>query len=245
MILEIDTLKQSIEHLGNKWFTNSPNIIGIRTTLQVPDVFNDFLCCVFKQPKIPSSYSTLNKQKWLNKWGFKGKDGKLLAEDGKTGTNTNFASAEYNSSIGKERLKIYVITTDPGLYYQNVKFLSSKGCAVMKPGQYLNCYQLGKHIKADHKALIQTGGKIIVYRDNDRDGIAENLGVEETGFFGCNIHGAKKLTKTDKIGAYSAGCQVFEDWYHKEEFIAICEQFKDSTENKFTYTLIEEKDLIK
>lgn len=244
MRLNLEVLKSIIATKQYKWFSDRPNIIGIRTTLQVPDVFNDFLCLSFKQPEMPANYSTLNKQKWLNKWGFKGKDGKSLAEDGKAGTNTNFALAEYNNTVGNERLKIYVITTDPGLYYQNVKFLNPKGCAVIKPGQYVNCYQLGKHIRADHKALVQTGGKITVYRDNDRDGIAENLGVEETGFFGCNIHGAKKFTKTDKIGAYSAGCQVFEDWNHKEEFIGICEQFKNATGNRFTYTLVDEKDLI-
>ena len=167
-----------------------------------------------------------------------------MAEDGKAGRNTNYALEQYGRDVNKERLIVYAITTDPGLYYQKVKLLSSKGCAVVKPGQYLNCYQLGFHKKNDHKALVQTGGKITVYRDNDRDGIAENLGVEESGFFGCNIHGAKKLTKTDKIGAYSAGCQVFEDWFQKEQFIGICEQFKTTNGNKFTYTLLEEKDLI-
>lgn len=244
MKLTIDILHHTINKLKHKWNTNSPNIIGIRTTLQVPDIFNDLLCLVFLQPEMPSNYSSINKQKWLNKWGYKGKDGKALVEDGKIGRNTDFAFDQYSKDKNKERLKIYVITTDPGIYYQTVKLLNTKGCAVMKPGQYINCYQLGKHKKTDHKALIQTGGKITVYRDNDKDGIAENLGVEETGFFGCNIHGAKKFTKTDKIGAYSAGCQVFEDWNHKEEFIGICEQFKNATGNRFTYTLIEEKDLI-
>lgn len=167
---------------GYKWSATVPNIIGIRTTLQVPDVFNDFLCLIFKQPAMASNYNVLQKQKWLNKWSYKGKDGKKLAEDGKSGSNTKFALAEYNDTVGKERLKIYVITADPGLYYQNIKLLNPKGCAVLKPGQYINCYQLGKHKKADHKALVQTGGKITVYRDNDRDGIAENLGVEALGF---------------------------------------------------------------
>lgn len=244
MNLTIEKLKNAIQKLNYKWFNDAPNIIGIRSTLQVPDIFNDYICLVFVQPTIPGNYSTLQKQKWLNKWGYIGSNGKPLAEDGKAGTNTNYALEQYGRDVKKERLIVYVITTDPGLYYQKVKLLSSKGCAVLKPGQYLNCYQLGFHKKNDHKALVQTGGKITVYRDNDRDGIAENLGVEESGFFGCNIHGAKKLTKTDKIGAYSAGCQVFEDWFQKEQFIGICEQFKPNTGNKFTYTLLEEKDLV-
>jgi hypothetical protein len=244
MELKIDGLKSAIRKLNYKWFNTGPNIIGLRTTLQVPDVFNDILCLVFTQPSMPAGLPVIKQQQWLNTWAYKGKDGKLLAEDGDAGSNTKFALDEYSRTVGTERLKAYVITTEPGLYYQTTKLLSEKGCAVLKPGQYENCYQIGIHKDADHKALIQTGGKIAVYRDNDKDGLAENLGVEETGFFGCNIHGAKRMTKTDKIGAFSAGCQVFQDWHQKEEFIGICEQFKNVTGNKFTYTLIGEKDLI-
>jgi hypothetical protein len=243
MTLTVDTLKNTLRNLNYRWYDDRPNIVGIRTTLQVPDVFNDFLCLVFRQPEMPADLSPAAKQKWLNQWAYKGKDGGALKEDGKIGPNTNFALKEYTDTVGRDRLKIYVITTDPGTYYQTVRLLNSKGCAVVKPGQYSNCYQLGNHIKSDHKALVQTGGKITVYRDNDRDGIAEDLGVEESGFFGCNIHGAKKLTKTDKIGAWSAGCQVFEEWKNKEEFITICEQFKNVTGNKYSYTLITEKNL--
>jgi len=243
MELTINTLKNSINKLGYKWYSDRPNIIGIRTTLQVPDVFNDFLCVVYTQPAMPAFNSVIEKQQWLNKWGYKGRDGKPLKEDNVAGANTNFALSKCNECAGREKQNIYVITTDPGVYYQNIRLLSSKGCAVIKPGQYINCYQLGTHKKPDHKALIQTGGQITVYRDNDRDGIAESLGVEETGFFGCNIHEAKRLAKTEKIGAYSAGCQVFEDWFKKEEFMGLCENFKTITGNKFTYTLIKEEDL--
>lgn len=243
MQITLANLKGAAQRLGYKWFPDSINIIGIRTNLQVPDVFNDFLCCAFKQPAMPAFTTLLDKQKWLNKWAYKGKDGKSLAEDNKAGSNTNFALEQYSKDLSNERLLIYTITTEPGVYYQTIKLLDPKGCAVMKPGQYIGSYCLGIHKSEDHKALIQIGGKIKIYRDNDKDGIAENLGVEEEGFFGCNIHGAKKLTKTDKIGAYSAGCQVFQDWFSKEEFIGICEQMKGTNGGKFTYTLIGESDL--
>lgn len=244
MKINLSSLKKTFSKLNYQWFQDRPTIIGIRSNLQVPDIFNDYLCLAFPQPEMPNGYSTLNKQKWLNKWAFKGLENKPLQEDGRMGKNTEKALQEYELYKLKGRLKIYVITTDPGVYYQNIRLLSSKGCAVMKPGQYTNAYQLGNHIRPGHKALIQTGAKITVFRDNDKDGIAENLGIEETGFFGCNIHGAQKLGKTNKIGAYSAGCQVFEDWSEKEEFIRICEQFKAITNNKFTYTLIQESDLL-
>jgi hypothetical protein len=244
MEITTDLLRRTSNRLNYKWFDSSVNIIGIRTTLQVPDVFNDFLCCVFKQPQMPSGLSLIDKQKWLNKWGYKGKDGKVLAEDNKPGPNTDYALAQYEKNSGQERVKIYTITTEPGIYYQSIKLLNPKGCAVIKPGQYIGSYCLGFHKNEDHKALVQTGGKITIWRDNDKDGMAENLGVEESGFFGCNIHGAKRLTKTDKIGAYSAGCQVFYDWNDKEEFIRLCELFKNSNGGKFSYTLINEADLV-
>lgn len=114
----------------------------------------------------------------------------------------------------------------------------------MKPGQYVDCYSIGPHQnKPDHKALIQVG-KITVIRDKDLDGIAGNSGTEDTGLFGVNIHGAQKTGATKTVGPWSAGCNVFSTWKHKEELISVCEKFRVYTANKFTYTLITEKQLI-
>lgn len=44
-MITIESLKSTISSLGYKWL-NGINIIGIRTTLQVPDVFNDLICVV-------------------------------------------------------------------------------------------------------------------------------------------------------------------------------------------------------
>lgn len=195
MKLTIDTLKKTLTAKGYKWYTDRPNIIGIRATLDVPDVFNDLLCLVY--PK-----------------------------------------------NGSEELKVYTITTDPGVHYQK-KLLNAKGCAVLKPGQYENAYSVGLHqSKATHKALVQTG-PVTVYRDNDMDGQIDTVGMkEEKGLFGVNIHGANAGVVTQKIGPWSAGCQVFNTWANKEELVTICTAFKDVTGNKFTYTLLNEKDII-
>ncbi|MCE3278042.1 MAG: hypothetical protein K0S44_233 [Bacteroidetes bacterium] len=194
MNLSIETLKTTLSKLNYRWYNDRPNIIGIRTTLSVPDVFNDVLCIVY-----PDN--------------------------------------------GKEVLKTYLITTEPGVKYQK-QLLNPKGCAVIKPGQYENAYAVGFHQgKTDHRALIQSG-LITVIRDKDLDGTAGNSGTEDSGYFGCNIHGANKLTKTEKIGAWSAGCQVHAVWSNKEEMVNICEKFKTATGNRFTYTLIKETDLV-
>jgi len=90
--------------------------------------------------------------------------------------------------------------------------------------------------------MVQTG-KIKVYRDNDKDNIAEVVATTESGFFGVNVHGSNRTGTTPKIGQWSAGCQVFNNWQNKEMLMNICEQFKVTRQNKFTYCLLEEKDL--
>lgn len=193
MNLSIDTLKTAISKKGYKWFNDRPNIIGIRSTLNVPDVFNDILCLVYI--------------------------------DG-----------------GVEKISYFPITTEPGVYYQK-KLLNAKGCAVLKAGQYIDCYSIGFHQnKPDHTALVQVG-KVTVYRDGDLDGLAEEQGEEQTGLFGINIHGAIKGTKTEKIGQWSAGCQVLPIWKDKEFLIDVCNKFWTITGNRFTYTLLKESDL--
>lgn len=243
MNITIDLLKKTISKLRYKWYTDRPNLIGIRSTLDVPDSFNDFFCLVYSVPTMPNGLSLKDQQIWLNKWGFKGVNGQKLAEDGVFGKNTEFALQQYNTSVGKEVLKIYQITTNPGVYWLNNP-ISKLGTAVLKPNQWINCWSLGFHQnKSDHRALVQTG-KVTVYRDNNRDNNYQlNESQVETGLFGINIHGSGKLAPSKQIGKWSAGCQVFSNWTHKEEVMDICELFRKTTGNKFTYTLIDEKDL--
>jgi len=121
------------------------------------------------------------------------------------------------------------------------------GTAVLKPGQWENCWLLGYHQERKrgktHRALVQTG-KVTVYRDSNKDDKYQlNEAKTENGLFGINIHGSNKSGPSKQIGQWSAGCQVFQNWEHKEEVMDICEKFKSVTGNKFTYTLIDEKDL--
>lgn len=241
MKLDITSLKAAIAAKGYNWFPDL-NLIGVRTTLQVPDAFNDFMCVVYKQEIMPAGLTPVQQQDWLNKHLFVGADGTQLTLDGNFGPKSQYALAQYNSVAGKERIKIYTITTDPGAYWLEHP-MNTLGAAVLKPGQWVNGWSLGFHQnKPDHEALVQTG-KIIVYRDDDKDNVSESSATLDNGLFGVNIHGSNKLGTTMKIGKWSAGCQVFNEWAKKEEFISICKMFKASHGNKFTYTLIEEKDL--
>jgi hypothetical protein len=237
-------LKRALQSKGYDWSSVEPNLIGIRSSLQAPDVFNDLLCAVWTQPEMPAKLSLKAQQAWLNGWFYLGSNNKPLAEDGLAGDNTSFALKNYNQDKGKPRLKSWSITTEPGVFYQKNP-LSKLGAAVLVPGQYKKAYQLGLHQgRSNHPALVQTGNKVKVYRDNDRDGIAEETGVIEEGFFGINIHRASAAGSTASIGRHSAGCQVFQKIQDQKELLQLCEQFKALTGNRFTYTLLREKELV-
>jgi len=191
-MITIDRLKIIFNNKGYKWFNNQPNIIGIRTTLDLPNHFNDVLVCVF-----PNN--------------------------------------------GKEEMKQWVITTDPGTDYL-ISPLNNKGCSILIPNQYESCYALGFHQrKQEHPALVQVGA-VSVYRDNNKDNKLDFTNPEK-GLFGINIHRANAVGTTARIGKWSAGCQVFQTRKDLDELLSICERFRATTGNKFTYTLILEEDL--
>lgn len=143
----------------------------------------------------------------------------------------------------KEKMEFrqWVITTDPGIDYLKDP-LNKKGCSILKPGQYVDCYALGLHQnRQDHRALVQIK-PVTVFRDDDKD-INVDFGVEDTGLFGINIHRANSKGITSNVGKWSAGCQVFKSVDDHERLIWVCDQFKEKLKNKFTYTLLTDKDL--
>jgi hypothetical protein len=246
-MITIQSLKDTIASLGYKWFEDQPNLIGIRTKLQVPDTFNDILCLVYKQSTMPVGLSDLDKQKWLNAHSFTDVNGNPLKEDGNFGPVSQGALAKYNSEVGKERLFTATITTEPGTTYQK-KLLNAKGCWVMMPAQMINAYKSGFHQgKSDHRCL-QSVGKIFGLREDDQDGILFNdknavATWVEGNTVGANIHGASKVHDTTVVGPWSAGCQVHSRWSKKEEMMNIIDTYKGVNKGLITYTLINETDL--
>lgn len=197
MRLNAEVLKKSLAAKGHKWFEGIPNLIGVRTTLNLPNQYNDVLAIITDPNPIDP-----------------------------TGVQ-----------------KFYRITTDPGETYLK-KPLNPKGCAVLMPGQYINCWGIGFHKQnPDHPALVQIGN-VTVYRDNDRDPLPEEGGPTYTGLFGINCHGATKGMESKLVGGWSAGCQVFANYMHKDEAINYLKKYQALTQNKFSYTLLREADLI-
>lgn len=56
-MITIDTLKKSIAAKGYLWFEDKPNIIAVRTKLQVPDVFNDLIFVAYKEKGVEKLFS--------------------------------------------------------------------------------------------------------------------------------------------------------------------------------------------
>lgn len=197
MKVDINLLKAVIAAKNYQWFNDKPNIIAVRTTLQIPDVFNDPIFIAYKDK-------------------------------------------------GVDKLFTAMITTEPGVAYQK-KLLNPKGCWVMMPAQMIDAYSPGFHQgKPDHRCLRSTG-KIFGLREDDQDGIILNdkdavaQWVDGTTV-GANIHGANKAGITAKVGPWSAGCQVYNDWKKKEEMMDIVQKLYPRL-TKVTYTLLAEKDL--
>lgn len=153
----------------------------------------------------------------------------------------DYIVVEYKSARGAEQL-IYSITTEPGKYYMQNKLGNSKGTAILVPGQYRGCWQIGKH-NGKYKALVQCK-PVKVYRDGNKNDIYDlNPETIDNGLFGINIHRSNETFTRSTIDMYSAGCQVFNNPSNFTTFMNVCERQRERYGNSFTYTLINEKDL--
>ncbi len=56
-MITIEILKKTIANLGYKWFDDQPNIIGVRSALNAPDVFNDIIFIVYSQNGVEKLFS--------------------------------------------------------------------------------------------------------------------------------------------------------------------------------------------
>lgn len=136
-------------------------------------------------------------------------------------------------------LKRYKATTDPGLTYL-LDPMNRKGTAILKEGQYRATYRIGLH-KNSYTALVQAK-PVTVIRDFDRNPVINyESGVEQTGFFGINIHRSSATGESTMVDRWSAGCQVFANVHQYDEFIKLCKLAASYWGELFTYTLISDR----
>jgi hypothetical protein len=134
-------------------------------------------------------------------------------------------------------------TTDPSTYFLKSP-MNLKGAAILKSGQYKDAYQLGLH-RNKYEALVQRK-PVTVIRDSDRNSLINYFAPTQTGLFGINIHKAQKgKNNEDIIGLDSAGCQVFRNIRDFEDMMQLARISKNKYGNSFTYTLLDDRDLLK
>ncbi len=126
-------------------------------------------------------------------------------------------------------------TTDPGLSYLK-KPINSKGTAILMEGWHSDIWQIGYH-QGKYKALVQVN-PCCVYRDNNRDSVLNmDPRSRDCGYFGINLHhGYDSL----KVGANSAGCQVFRYRKDLNYLLSILEK-RFSHQKYFSYYLWREQ----
>ena len=149
----------------------------------------------------------------------------------------------YKTSDGKWQFHQFAATTDPGTYWL-MNPMNPQGTAIVKHGQYINSHRIGMH-RGKYLALVQQRPLTII-RDYDRNATLDFMnGKEETGIFGINIHHASVNGTTRTVDKYSAGCQVFANINDFNLFMQLAERHKQLYGNEFTYTLIDERSLVR
>lgn len=141
----------------------------------------------------------------------------------------------------KPHLYVFALTTDPGVYYRKNP-LNVNGTAVLVPGHYKSCWQLGAH-QGKYKALVQRGN-MDVYRDNDKDGEIDTAKKTiERGLFGINLHRSNANQSSLRVDKWSAGCQVMASPKDFDLVMALVTKSAEKYGVNFSYTLLDESDL--
>lgn len=155
----------------------------------------------------------------------------------------------FNDKIGvafrdfthSKRVLLFKATTDPGVYFLGGTMGNCNGTAILMPGQYRSCWKLGYH-KGKYEALVQSEkSNFKVWRDNDMDGELDFSGDIYNDVTGLNCHTTSFVNEIDKVGAYSAGCQVIQDDIDFNIFLSIIKKSTQLYGEYLSYTLFDEK----
>jgi len=136
--------------------------------------------------------------------------------------------------IENDTIKWYTCTTNAGTHWLK-NLLNRKGTALLKPNQYVDTWEIGLH-QGKYKAFRQCK-PVEVYRDADKDDIAEETSIIDKGIFGINIHRANEKFISRLVDKWSAGCQVLNS---PTDFAEVLKKAEDTKQKYFTYTLLKE-----
>lgn len=183
--------------------------------------------------------------KWFEDTDNKGYDVNIVgvrnSSTGRKVTNVfdDLITISYKDDKGVWQYHEWMNTTEPGkkgvMQYHN-----PKGVARLIPGQYRGVWSIDKH-QGKYEALCQRNGTVAIFRDNNKDMNFDDI-TRDNGMFGINIHKAGQ--DSTWVENWSEGCQVFKRVKDFDAFMKICKIAAKIHGNKFSYTLIESKDIV-
>jgi hypothetical protein len=144
---------------------------------------------------------------------------------------------------GEWTIHKFPFTSLAGTYWLN-KPSRPQGTAILcHDKQYRSCWQLGLH-RGKYEALVQTGGEMSVWRDNNKDDHADYDCPVETGYFGINCHRASRDRQSVSVDRYSAGCQVLANPSHFRILMSLVKrQIQAGYGDKCSYILVKESSI--
>lgn len=138
----------------------------------------------------------------------------------------------------------FPFTSLPGHYYLTNPSRVTGTAVLIHNKQYRSCWKLGLH-RGKYEALTQVG-EMSVWRDNNKDSIADFDGPVETGYFGINCHRASEYRQSESVDRWSAGCQVLANPSHFAVLINLVkQQIKSGYGDTCSYILVQEEYLNK
>lgn len=129
-------------------------------------------------------------------------------------------------------------STKPGLFYLGDKMMNPNGTFILAPGFYPRCWQIGIHHK-QYEALVQYGNIFKGWRDKDKDSQLDYTGALTNDVAGLNLHTTSYKTDQEKVGAWSAGCQIIQDDKDFDLLMTYVHKSAALYGNKFSYKLFQ------
>jgi hypothetical protein len=150
---------------------------------------------------------------------------------------------DYIGVVTDNTFNCFTATTDPGAWWtkHGGANVDATGVAHLCTGNHKDAYIVGNHY--NYEAMVQQGNTVSIWRDKNKNFINDDK-CFESGFFGIDIHRASLYSVTDKIGKWSAGCQVIQSNTDFELFMALIKNSDTFGENefaKFNYFLLDKE----
>ena len=175
-------------------------------------------------------------------WGDRGRNNLFLygirnLKDGRVNEFDDILGVCFLDSKGNEVCIEHEGTTDPGSYWLTPDRMGNQnGTAILVPGQYRKCWTIGVH-RGKHPAFVQYKSPFKVWRDKDGDGKLTYGGQVYEDVTGLNGHTTSHISEVEKVGAYSAGCQVRQNDKDQQVVMSLAELSAEEWGAFFSYTL--------